>query len=141
MSTSNRPHERGSVTLELVLVTPLLVMLLLLAVGAGRLVTARADIDSTARAAARAASIRRDPGSATLAARQMAVATLAERHLTCRQLDLTTDTRTFHAGGWVIVQVSCNVDLSQLSLLRLPGSLTIRARFTEPLDTFRGPAT
>jgi Flp pilus assembly protein TadG len=140
MSTSGRPGERGSVTLELILVTPLLVMLLLLAVGVGRLVTARADVDGTARAAARAASIRRDPGSADRAARQMAVATLAERHLTCRQLDLTTDTQAFRAGGWVAVELSCTVDLSQLTLLGLPGSRTIQARFVEPLDNFRGPA-
>ena len=133
--------DRGSATLELVLVTPLLLMLVLLAVGAGRLATARADVDGTARAAARAASIRRDPASASRAAWQTAVATLAERRVTCRRLDLATDTRAFQPGGWVAVELTCTVDLSDLSLLRLPGSRAIHARFVESLDTFRGPAS
>lgn len=136
-----RPDERGSATLELVLVTPLLLMFVLLAVGAGRLATARADVDGAARTAARAASMRRDPVSASLAARQTAVATLAERHVTCRQLDLTTDTRAFHPGGWVAVELACTVDLSDLSLLRLPGSRAIHTRFLESVDALRGPAT
>jgi hypothetical protein len=124
-----------------VLATPLLLMFILLAVGAGRLATARADVDGAARAAARAASVRRDPGSASLAARRSVAATLAERHVTCRQLDLTVDARAFHPGGWVAVDLTCTVGLSDLTLLRLPASRAIHTRFVESLDAFRGPAT
>jgi Flp pilus assembly protein TadG len=124
-----------------VLATPLLVIFILLAVGAGRLATARADVDGAARAAARAASVRRDPGSASLAARRTVAATLAERDVTCRQLDLAIDARAFHPGGWVAVDVTCTVSLSDLTLLRLPASRAIHTRFVESLDTFRGPAT
>ncbi len=136
-----RPDQSGSATLELVLATPLLLMFILLAVGAGRLATARADVDGAARAAARAASFRRDPGSASLAARRTVAATLAERHVTCRRLDLTIDARAFHPGGWVAVDLTCTVSLSDLTLLRLPGSRAIHTRFVEAIDTFRGPAT
>jgi hypothetical protein len=123
-----------------VLATPLLLMFILLAVGAGRLATARADVDGAARAAARAASVRRDPSSASLAARRSVAATLAERHITCRQLDLTVDARAFHPGGWVAVDLTCTVGLSDLTLLRLPASRAIHTRFVESLDAFRGSA-
>ena len=48
---------RGSASLELVLVTPVVLLLLLFVVCAGRLAEARADVDRAARDAARAASI------------------------------------------------------------------------------------
>jgi Flp pilus assembly protein TadG len=131
-------EPRGSATLELALATPLLVMLLLLAVAFGRLATARADIDGAARAAARAASITRDPASAARAARQTASATLGQRRVTCRNLAVTADTHQFAAGGWVAVDVTCTVDLGDLTLLRLPGARTLHTRFVEPLDVFRG---
>jgi len=119
------PTERGGATVELVLVTPLLLALALFAVLAGRLVEARAEVDGAARDAARAA------------AHASATATLAERHLTCRALDVRTDTSAFRAGGHVAVQLACTVDLGDLSLLRIPGTRTIQTRFVAPLDTFR----
>ncbi len=129
--------ERGSVTVELVLVTPLLLALALFAVLAGRLTEARAEVDGAARDAARAASIARDPAAARAAAHASATATLAERRLTCRALDVRTDTSAFRAGGHVAVQLACTVDLGDLSLLRVPGTRTIQTRFVAPLDTFR----
>jgi hypothetical protein len=36
--------------------------------------------------------------------------------------------------------VTYTVSLADLTLLRMPGSWAIRARFAESLDTFRGPA-
>ncbi len=136
-----RPAVRdapGSATLELALATPLLIMLLLLAVAFGRLATARADVDAAARAAARTASTTRDPTSAVQAARRTAAATLGQGRSTCRRLTVTADTRRFAAGGWVAVDVTCTVDLADLTLLRLPGARTIHSRFVEPLDAFRG---
>ncbi len=129
--------ERGSATVELVLVTPLLLALALFAVLAGRLTQARAEVDGAARDAARAASIARDPISARAAARATAGATLAGRHLTCRTMDVRADTSAFRAGGHVAVRVACTVDLGDLSLLVIPGTRTIQARFVAPLDTFR----
>jgi Flp pilus assembly protein TadG len=129
--------ERGSATVELVLVTPLLLALALFAVLAGRLTEARAEVDGAARDAARAASIARDPAAARAAAHASATATLAERRLTCRALQVRTDTGAFRAGGHVAVQLACIVDLGDLSLLRVPGTRTIQTRFVAPLDTFR----
>jgi len=129
--------EAGGATIELVLCTPLLLGLLMLAVLAGRVAEARAEVDGAARDAARAASIARDPASASRAAHQAAAATLGQRGVTCRTLTVATDTGAFRAGGVVAVRVTCTIDLADLSLLHVPGSRTVTARFVEPLDTFR----
>jgi Flp pilus assembly protein TadG len=131
------PTEVGGATVELVLVTPLLLALALFAVLAGRLTEARAEVDGAARDAARAASIARDPAAARAAAHATAQATLGERRLTCRTFHVRTDTSAFRAGGHVAVQLACTVELDDLSLLRIPGERTIQTRFVAPLDTFR----
>jgi Flp pilus assembly protein TadG len=93
--------QRGSASLELVLVTPTLVLLLLLVVAGGRIEQARGQIDGTAREAARAASIARTSTDARTAATELASRRLADQHLTCGSLTVATDTTDFHAGGSV----------------------------------------
>jgi len=140
-----RPHasrpqsrERGSAAAELVLVTPLLILLLLLAVAAGRLVQGRLDVDSAARQAARAASLARTPQAASAQATQVAQAALAGQSVSCDPGVVTPDLGDFVPGGEVTVTVTCTVRLSDLSLLHIPGSETITAAFTSPVDTYRG---
>lgn len=130
--------QRGAAALELVLVTPALVLLLLLVVSVGRLAQARADVDAAARDAARAASIARGPDSARDDGLAAATARLREGGVTCRSLGLEVDARQFSPGGSVTANVTCSVDLGDLTSLRLPASRTISARFSEPVDTYRG---
>jgi Flp pilus assembly protein TadG len=130
-------RDRGSAAAELVLVTPLLIVLLLLAVAAGRLVTGRLDVDSAAQQAARAASQAGTPGQASAQAAQAAQAALAGQPVTCDPALVTTDTSQFAPGGEVTVQVTCTVRLSDLSLLHVPGSETVTATATAPVDTYR----
>ncbi len=130
--------EAGAATTELALMTPaLLAMLLFVALG-GRLVLASGDVEGASRDAARAASIERQPESAQSAAATAASATLEGRGVTCRRLEVRVDTTDFGAGGSVTVDVSCEVSLSSLSLLRVPGSRTVKASSTETIDVFRG---
>jgi Flp pilus assembly protein TadG len=142
-----RPHprrpdsrDRGSATAELVLLTPFLILLLLFAVAAGRLVQARLDVDSAAQQAARAASLARTPQAASAQATQVAQAALAGQSVTCHPAVITPDLGDFTPGGQVSVQVSCTVRLSDLSLLHLPSSKTLTSTFTSPIDTYRGEA-
>jgi Flp pilus assembly protein TadG len=121
-----------------VLITPLLMLLLLLIVAAGRLVDARLQVDSAAIQAARAASLARDPATAAADATATARAALASEHITCSPLAVRPDTADFRPGGQVSVQVSCTVSLAGLSLLHLPGAETLTSRFTSPIDTYRG---
>ncbi len=130
--------ERGAAATELVLVTPLLLLLLVFATLAGRLAGARGDLVGAARDAARAASIQRSAVAAGPAAQAAAQATLADQGFSCASVIVTTDIDAFRRGGTVSVEVSCDVDLSDLSPLPLPGSQTLSAGAVEVVDQFRG---
>ena len=150
MIAARRGGERGSATVELVLVAPLLVAFLLFMVFAGRVVVAMGDLEAAARDAARAASLSRSPQGARQAARQAAAADLTQtRRITCRSLDVQVDTTAFQPrqtatgpiAGTVTVILGCHVRVADLSLLRLPGTRLIQRRATAPVDAFRGVAT
>lgn len=130
--------HRGSASLELVLVTPVLIVLMLFVVSVGRLGQARADVDRAARDAARAASMARTSDAAHERAAAAARATLADGGVSCRSMTVGLDTGAFAPDGAVHATVGCTVDLSDLSLLGVPGSRTVTATFTQPVDAYRG---
>lgn len=131
-------NQRGSAATELTLVTPLLLVFLLFVVAGGRFVGARLDVDNAAASAARAASIARDSNAATLDAQTSAQATLGAHGITCRSLDVNVDTVAFLPGGWVGVDVTCSIDISDLALLQFPGTQTVHSRFVAAIDAYRG---
>lgn len=135
--TRRAKDERGSVTAELVILTPLLILLMLFVVALGRLASARINVDGAAAQAARAAAIARSPQTATSAAQQTAHAALASQHLTCAHLDVAVNTADFIPGGSVAVTVSCSVSLAGLTGLRLPLTETVTDRFVSPIDLYR----
>ena len=136
-----RTGEEGSVATELVLLTPLLVLMLLFVVALGRTVSARMEVDGAAAQAARAASIARDPATATAMAEQAATTALGSDHVTCADLTVTTDTADFAPGGQVAVTVTCTVDLADLVGLRLPASQSISSTSTAVIDLYRAVGT
>lgn len=130
--------DRGSAATELTLLTPVLVMLLVLvAVVAHRVVDARLRLDSAAHQAARAASIERSATGAERAAKDIAAAALGSVGPSCADFAVVTDSSGFRAGGTVTVTVSCSVDLTGGLLLGVPGRTGVTATATEPVDTFR----
>ncbi len=129
--------ERGAVATELVLLTPLLILMLLFVVALGRLAGARIDVDGAAAQAARAASIATTPAQATAAAQQSAAAALGSDHVTCATLQVATDTARFAPGGSVTVTVTCAVALSDLSGLRLPVTEQVSSTAASVVDTYR----
>ena len=133
-------RDQGSVAVEMVLLTPLLMLFLLLIVAAGRLVQARMEVDSAAEQAARAASLARDPATAAADATAIAQTALASQHITCDPLSVTPDLSDFTPGGEVTVQVSCTVSLAGLDELYIGGAETLTSTFTSPIDVYRGSA-
>ncbi|MDA8274598.1 MAG: pilus assembly protein [Actinomycetota bacterium] len=129
--------ESGAVALELVLLTPLLLLMLLFVVALGRVVSARIEVDGAAAQAARAASIARSPATATAMATQAATTALGSDHVTCAGLSISTDTADFVPGGSVAVTVTCHVALSDLVGLRLPASEAISSTASSVIDTYR----
>jgi Flp pilus assembly protein TadG len=128
--------QRGGAATELVLATPLVVVLLLFVVFLGRITQTRAELEGAAHSAARAASIARDPQSAVLAAEQMAGAALSGKHVTCNSLAIAVDTSQFKPGGEVGVTITCTVSLADLGPLRVPNVETLSTHFTEPIDRY-----
>jgi len=131
------PDERGVAVLELVLLVPAFLLLVYVVVGLGRLGLAREHIDAAARDAARAGSIARSAGDAEAAASAAATDALAAHDITCAGLAVNVDTSDFRAGGWVRVDLSCTISLSDLSGLWTPGTRTMQARGLAVVDSFR----
>ena len=130
-------EETGAVATELVLLTPLLIVLLLFVVALGRLAGARINVDGAAAQAARAASIASTPSEATVAAHQTATAALGSDHVTCASLHVFVDTAGFAPSRQVTVTVSCVVSLADLAGLRLPASTQITSSASSVVDTYR----
>lgn len=133
----SRSVEEGAAAVELAVLAPVLVVLLLLVVAAGRLVLAHQEVDAAAADAARAASIANSAPGAQLAAQEAAQADLAGHGITCTSFSSSVDTSNFTPGGAVRVTVSCTASLSGLALLALPGSQTLSAKSTAPIDLYR----
>jgi Flp pilus assembly protein TadG len=134
-----RRWDAGSASAELVTATvPIAVVLLLFMVLAGRGVTARMDIDAAAVAAARAASLERTTEAARAAATDTANHNLGDARVGCRTLVADIQADTFEPGGLVTVTLTCQVDLADLALPGIPGTTTLQATATSPIDQWRG---
>jgi Flp pilus assembly protein TadG len=133
--------ERGSASLETVMLAPALLALLLVAVYGGRVALARQSVQAAASDAARSASIARTESVAVSSARASAEATLAAEGVRCVSTQITLDTSAFSAPvgatGSVAATVVCTVDLTDLVAPGVPGTRVMTATVTSPLDTYR----
>lgn len=130
--------ERAVASLELALFAVVLVGALFLVALAWRITEARGQVIDVASEAARAASLVQDPARARQAAADAAAAALAERTVTCSDLDVAVAANELRPAGWVSVTVSCSARLEDLTLLGVPGSTVLTATALEVVDTRRG---
>ena len=130
--------DRGSITTELVLVTPVAIALLCLVALVGRTASAREQVDEASRDAARAASLERDPPSASWAAEASASRSLTTAGFDCAATRISVDATEFTPGGQVTVRVECDVPLSDLGLIGLSGVRTVESSAVSVIDTYRG---
>ncbi|MDQ2689321.1 MAG: pilus assembly protein [Chloroflexota bacterium] len=127
--------ERGSMSVEVVLTVPILVMFTLLVLAGGRYVAVKADIDAAARDAARAASFERSESAARAAAAEAANSSdVDDSFSSCAVASITGN---FEAGGVVNVRVRCTVSNDGLGLVGLTGSRNFEATSSAPIDQFR----
>jgi len=130
--------DRGSATVELAIVAPVLIAFMLLVVYAGRVADADANVHRAASEAARAASLRQHPAEATEVARETAAANLHASGAPCISLATDVNASEFRAGGVVTVTVTCVASMRDVAFLGVPGTRTFRARAVETVDTYRG---
>ena len=138
-----RDREAGNAPLELVLLAPVLLALFGLMLAAGRTALAQGSVQAAARDAARQASIARTPQQAIAAATASAQSELASEGLHCSpapvvRVDVTGFGVPVGQPASVRAAVSCQVPLSDLTVPGLPGSKTLQASFSSPLDPYRG---
>ena len=129
--------DAGSITTELAIVTPIAIALLCLVALVGRTTVARGHVDGAARDAARAASFARDPATAQRDAQTAATNSLTAAGVHCASIQISADVASFGPGGQVTVQVTCDIDLSDLGLIGLGGTHAITATAVEPIDLYR----
>ena len=125
--------DRGSVSVELAILAPLVGILLACVVLVGRVQISRADLEGAARSAARDLSIARDPYAALGDIQDGLKVTLRVGSPTCRSLSFTPVIRATE----VSVTIACTVDLQAAAVLPVPGTMTLSASATEVVDTYR----
>ena len=131
--------ERGSATIELVILAPAFGLVIALLVMGGRLALADQAMDGAAAEAARSVSLQR--GQDTEAATNAARAYLDEEGLRCEGIDVQVDAEAKGtdpgAPGEITTTVSCDVPLADLALPGIGGYRTMTATAASPIDTFR----
>ena len=125
--------EGGSIAVELVILAPLVTLLLAVVVLVGRVESTRADIAGAAHAAARDLSLARDPAAAVSEARALVDSTLRVGSYACRRATM----RSSITAAQVRVTVRCQVGLSDVAVLPVPGSMSVSATATEVIDQHR----
>ena len=107
----------------------------------GRTAMSHGAVESAADNAARSASIARTATDAQRSAVQAAKDSLSNQGVHCLTVTVSVDasdfTKPVGEPGTVSVTVDCRLDLSDLSVPGVPGSRTITAVVSSPIDTWR----
>ncbi|MCT1549664.1 TadE/TadG family type IV pilus assembly protein [Brevibacterium casei] len=137
-----QPADRGSVSLELVILAPVIIAVIGILFFATRNAQAGNSVTDIADAAARTASLERTPQQAKIAAENEARIALNNTSLVCESMSVSVDvegfTTTLGATGSVETTVSCSVKLTDLTgIPALPGSHTLTRTGLSPIDPWR----
>ena len=137
---SRRPGgDRGSIAVELAFLMPLLLLLLALLYGYGRVAQANGTMEAGTRDAARAASQARSAGQAEDAAERAVRSSLGPGATACQDtLSVELRNGVFEAGFPVTVEARCTYPLDDLGLPGIPGTVEVSSAFTSPVDPNRG---
>lgn len=132
--------DRGSSSLEAILIGVPLFLLAGLILAWGMAGQADGAVSSAARAAARAASLSSTADEAQQAAREAAWQVLASHEQVCVDVEVAIDATGFATPvgqpASVTATVSCTVPLSEVSAPGMPGSRRLSDSFTSALDQY-----
>ena len=137
-SAGGAGDRRGVLSLEFALVVVGVLGALMLLAAVWRLGQTRGEMRDVAAEAARAASLRQHPHAAADAAERIARATLERSAVRCSEFSVAADVSALRPGGSVAVGIRCVTRLEDLTLLRMPGSVTLEATAVEVVDRRRG---
>ena len=134
--------EGGGTALEVVLLTPVVLVFGLLIVAGYRYAVNAQTIDSAAASAARAATQQTTAEQAQAAALEQAAAALVAGDVACQTMSVDLDTAGFAAvpgsAAAVTATITCQVSMADLSAVpNLPGTITLTGSAVSPLDVHR----
>jgi Flp pilus assembly protein TadG len=140
--TGGGTRQRGSVSVEMAILTPAFLLLIITAIMFGRTAVAAHAIDIAAHDAARAASISRTGPAATANAVAAAEAALERQGLDCAgdpviEPDVSgfaTDTLEL---TFVSVTITCEVSFTDVAIAGVPENRLLTTTFISPIDIFR----
>jgi Flp pilus assembly protein TadG len=124
----------GGPSVEAAIVAGVLGLVLTFGIATMRLSLAEATSDQAARAAARVASVQRNPAGATAEATDAARAVFQDRGIACARVDVAT---AADDGASVRATVRCEVDWSDLLLPGAPGTYVVEATAVSVVDRYR----
>ncbi|MFY1697189.1 MULTISPECIES: TadE/TadG family type IV pilus assembly protein [unclassified Solwaraspora] len=143
--------QRGSISVEVAILTPVFLLLIVVAWVSGRTVVARNALDAAAHDAARAASISRTKAEAQTHAAHAVQQRLDWAGIACADepvpnfqhdgvdtLTAAFDSPPGAATALIHVRITCAVRFDDLGLPWVPDDRLLSAEFRSPLDRFRG---
>lgn len=140
MTGRQRP-DRGSVAVELALLTPALVLVLGLLVAGGRLWFARTTVVEAAQTSARAGSLARSATAAATRGAEAARQSMATAGLRCASSSVRIGTSAYGVPvgtpATVTSDITCRVSFGDVFLPGMPGSIELSGRGSAALDTYR----
>jgi len=129
-----RSRHRGSLTVEVVLLAPVLVLVAMLIVHAGRLSDAHLRVQHAADVAARAASQVRETAMVATA-ENAALAEMMTNGVPCRNISVSLRRIRDSHNGYVEATVSCRHNIEGLGALGVRSTL-VSATSREVVDRF-----
>lgn len=129
--------DGGSISLELTILAPAILLVFAFIVVAGRVTNVRSNVQEAARVGARTASQARVVSEAAAEALTGANSTLADADISCTDLKVTM-TGQLEQGELITVRVECSAPTGELAGVGLPGSYQVAAEFSEVVDRYRG---
>ena len=135
--------DRGSAApaLELILITPMILLVILVGIVTGRDATGQSKVDQAAAAAARAASATHTATEATATAQTVAQRDLAERGVDCTDMSVDVDAAGMATPpgmpAHITVTITCTVTYAGLGIPGWPGQRHDTATAASPLDPHR----
>lgn len=134
-------RQRGSIAVELAILTPTVILFFTMMVVAGRVTLARQAAEAAAFDAARTASLARSASAADSEAKTAALTSFESQGIQCVDLTVKVNTDEFAIEpplpATVSVEVFCKVQLADVTLPGFPGYADLTGNFTSPLDRYR----
>ncbi len=129
--------DRGSLSIEYVIITPILFFVLAMIYVFGRIAEVNGVLDASTRDAARVASEAPNHDAAQQAAMQVVRDAVGKGSSMCRSTLDVTVSNNFARGNTITVVATCTYPVGDAGLPGAPGTLHVKSQFSSIIDPNR----